>query len=121
MDDFARGASSSLNKSISDLRRFVGRPTLNRGYSLRDTLDALIWEIGRKGFEAGYRAAHDQCAQSIENDGVFPVVMKYDGRPRLAPSVSGPLSVRSTVQKIKLFKIPAFDREVSFWDRLFRR
>jgi hypothetical protein len=123
MDDFARGASSSLNRSITELRRFVGRSSLAGAYgnSLRDTLDALIWEVGRKGFEAGYRAAHDQCACSIEDSGLFPIEITYNGKPRLAPSVRGNLQVRSTIQKIKIFKIPSFIREVSLWDRIFNR
>jgi len=123
MDDEARGASSSLNKSIGELQRFVGggssRYQTMRG-GLRGKLDALIWEVGRKAFEAGYREAHAECARLVEETREFPVTIKYAGTPKLSPYVSGLVSVRASVQKIKIFKLPSFAREVSFWDRFKR-
>ena len=124
MNDHAQGASSSLNRSIGELSRFLRRSSPRCkvwGSGLRGQLDGLIWEIGRKGFEAGFRAAHEECALRVEEFGTFPTDLSYSGQPKLAPGADGQFSVRSSVQKVSVLKLPAFVREISFWDRFMPR
>jgi hypothetical protein len=123
MDDYARGASSSLNRSVAELERFVGKSSSrfqSAETGLRGRLNTLIWQIGRRGFEAGYREAHAQCARLVEENGEFPTTMSFSGRPKLAPSADGLVVVRASIQKVRLFKLPSFSREISFWDRFKR-
>ena len=120
MNDYAQGASSSLNRTIGELSRFLRRssPRCTVGEAgLRGQLNGLIWEIGRRSFEDGFRAAHEQCAKAVEDSGEFPTTISYAGRPRLAPAAEGQVSLRSSVQKIRFLMLPAFAREISFWDR----
>ena len=124
MNDHAQGASASLNRSNGELSRFLRRSSPRCRVwdsGLRGRLNGLIWEIGRKGFEAGYRAAHEECARAVEESGEFPTTLSYSGQPKLAPAAEGQVSIRSSVQKVRFFKLPAFEREISFWDRFFRR
>lgn len=119
MNDYAQGAASSLNKSVSELERFVGRSSSrcqSTGNGLRGRLNGLIWEIGRKGFEAGFREAHAQCARYVDEKGEFPTTILYSGQPKLSPNAVGLITVRSNLQKVVIFKLPNFVREISLWD-----
>jgi hypothetical protein len=119
MDDQAKGAASSLNKSIGELNQFAGKFSSGcqaSGSGLRERLNQLIWGIGRRGFEAGYREAHAQCAREVMKTGEFPVMITYSGRPTLSPSAMGVVAIRSSVQKFRVFKLPVFAREISIWD-----
>lgn len=123
MSDHAQGASSSLNRSIGELSRFLRRSSPRCRVwdsGLRGQLNGLIWEVGRRGFEAGFKAAHEECARAVEASGQFPVALTFSGSPKLAPSAEGQISIRSSVQKVSFLKLPAFAREVSFWDRFTR-
>lgn len=123
MDDYAGGASSSLKKTIAELSGFVGNNSTHVQTArdgLRGQLDELIWNVGRKGFEAGYREAHAQIAKHVEETGKFPVTITFSGSPKLSPFALGPVRVRASVQRIRFFKLPSFVREISFWERFKR-
>jgi hypothetical protein len=120
MNEQAQGASSSLNRTIGELSRFLRRSSPScRVFDpgLRGQLNGLIWEIGRKGFEAGFRAAHEECARAVEASDQFPTAISYMGQPKLAPRAEAQISIRSSMQRVRVFKLPSFAREISFWDR----
>jgi hypothetical protein len=79
--DSTSGASASLNRTITDIKEFLGdegRRPGGRGASLRDFLHEKLADLAEKRYRRGFRRGHKESHKRFVATGVFPSELRYD-------------------------------------------
>lgn len=79
MREYAAGASSSLNKTITEIVDFldIERP-MTEG-QLRDALHEALADLAESWYRRGFVRGHRVCHEYYTDRGKFPRVARYEG------------------------------------------
>ncbi len=97
-DEFARGASASLNKTITAIMEFLGNEKDRPRHGLRDCLQDLVGDLAvrwyRRGFNRGHRESNKQC-----KDGRVPRILRYDATREFFTGSEKTVHLKSTLKR----------------------
>jgi len=97
-DDFAAGASASLNKTITAIMEFLEHEECPPRRRLRDYLHERLGDLAvkwyRRGFNRGHRESDNQC-----NYGRVPRVLRYDATREFFTGTERTVQLKSTLKK----------------------
>jgi len=81
--DLVHGASKSLNKTISEIMRFLGdnsRRQGGKGTRLRDFLHEKIADFGTYWYKRGVRRGHMESYKEFKKTGEVAMKFHYEGK-----------------------------------------
>lgn len=106
-DEFMRGASASLNKTISELDSILDGLELSASGKLREQLRikllAVLNETAEDWLKHGFRGGHNLAAKHFARTGEFPRLIRTPIRRNMPIRKVSP-TVRSVVLTSKLLK-----------------
>jgi len=97
-DEFAKGASASLNKTITAIMKFLGDEKIRPRQGLRDYLRDLLGDLAvrwyRRGFNRGHRESGKQC-----KDGRVPHILRFDATREFFTGAEKTVHLKSTLKR----------------------
>ena len=100
INDYVDGASSSLNKTITEIMEYMdddsGRPSAD----LREFMHSKIAEVSEWWAMAGFYLGHRESYRALKNDGEIPATLEFDyGEANLAPGAYQELTLTSRIRR----------------------
>jgi hypothetical protein len=97
IDNFAAGASASLNKTITELRRFLQDQRRRPSNGNRDYLYELIADYGESNYRRGFNRGHRETAKNARK-GKVPKVLRYTKRREFFAGEQRVVRLKSTLK-----------------------
>ena len=95
----AAGASKSLNKTITEVMKFLGdeaeRPAKGLRAFLHDRMGDLAEHWYRKGFNRGHRESYE----AFKSEGKVPARLNVEKMRNLSPNQERQVSLKSRIKK----------------------
>jgi hypothetical protein len=103
-DDGGKGASQSLNKTITEIMDFLAdegeRPGPGRG-KLRPFLHDKIGDLAERWFKRGFNRGHIESHRAFKTAAKVPRRLEYECSRELSPGQERALTLKSTIKKAK--------------------
>ena len=97
----AEGASSSLNKTITELIGFTGKRPKNPDYPLRKKLHQMLAALAEKWMKKGFNRGHKESLKAFKTTGKVPSKLAYKGARTLFPGQKRSIQLKSAVKSGK--------------------
>jgi|SRR5579883_596692 len=94
----AKGASKSLNKTITELMEYLDDSGPRPRQGLREFLYGKVGDLAEKWFRKGFNRGHKESYAAYLDDGVVPVRLEYLCSRNVCPNEERQITLKSTIR-----------------------
>jgi hypothetical protein len=99
-NDYADGASSSLNKTITEIMEYIDDDGQRAPADLRRFMHGKIAEVSKWWALEGFYLGHRESYRALKNDAEVPATLEFEyGEAQLAPGVYESLTLTSRIRR----------------------
>jgi len=100
----AKGATKSLNKTITEIMTHLGQSAARPPAGLRDFLYEKIGDLSERWFRKGFNRGNTESHKEFKANGKVPRTLRFDCSRSLSPRQSRKISLESEIKKKKKSK-----------------
>lgn len=98
---YVAGASSSLNKTITEIMNELGQRGRRPNQALRKFLHRKIGDFGGRWYKKGFNRGHIQSYEIFEKDDLVPNVLGYTASRPIFANQKRTIQLKSEIKKKK--------------------